>query len=169
MLRSIDRAVVAANRALLMTALAAMSVIVFINVAMRYLTNDSIVWSEEVARYLMVWLTFLGIGLVLRLGGHMAIETLQDALPPAGARATRVVVAILIAGFCLVMVWVGVIYVDRTSVQSTAVTEIPFSYIAAAVPLGFALTLWHLAAFAAGYIAERRFEGSGELDSAGSI
>ncbi len=169
MLRSIDRAVVAANRIVLMIALAAMSVIVFINVALRYLTNDSILWSEEVARYLMVWLTFLGIGLVLRLGGHMAVDSLQEALPQAAARAMRLAVVALLAAFCLFMIWVGIDYVDRTAVQSTPVTEIPFSYIAASIPLGFSLMLWHLFAMAAGYVATRSFEGTGELDQAGSI
>jgi len=123
MLRSIDRAVVAIHRLVLMVALAAMCVIVVVNVALRYLTNDSIVWSEEVARYLMIWLTFLGIGLVLRLGGHMAVDSLQESLPPVGARALRVVVVALLAAFCLFMLWVGADFVDRTSVQQTPVTD----------------------------------------------
>ena len=42
---------------------------VFANVALRFLTDHSILWVEEVSRYLMIWLTFLGAGLVLRYGG----------------------------------------------------------------------------------------------------
>ncbi len=58
-----------------------MSVIIFVNVAMRYLTSNSLEWAEEVSRHMMIWLTFLGAGPVLRYGGHIAVENLQDALP----------------------------------------------------------------------------------------
>ena len=51
---------------------------------MRYLTSDSLEWAEEVSRHMMIWLTFLGAGPVLRYGGHIAVENLQDALPRAG-------------------------------------------------------------------------------------
>ena len=62
-----------ANRWALIVLLAAMSMIIFANISLRYFTNESIEWAEEVARYLMVWLTFLGAGPVLRYGGHIAV------------------------------------------------------------------------------------------------
>jgi TRAP-type C4-dicarboxylate transport system permease small subunit len=56
------------NRWLLILILAVMSVIIFANVSLRYTTSQSIEWAEEVARHLMIWLTFLGCGPVLRYG-----------------------------------------------------------------------------------------------------
>ncbi len=53
-----------------------MSVIVFVNVVMRYLTDSSLPWPEKVSGHMMIWLTFLGGGLVLRSGGHIAIDNL---------------------------------------------------------------------------------------------
>ena len=61
---------VAFNKWLLILILATMSVIIFANVGLRYLTSQSIEWAEEVARHMMIWVTFLGSGLVLRFGGH---------------------------------------------------------------------------------------------------
>jgi len=58
-----ERLFVAANRWLLIVVLAAMVVIVFANVCMRYVFGTSVIWSEEVARHLMIWLTFLGSGM----------------------------------------------------------------------------------------------------------
>ena len=164
-LQRIDRGVVAVNRALLIAALGAMSVVVFINVLGRYLTDYSIPWAEEVARYLMIWMTFLGTGLVLRIGGHVAVDNLQDSLPVPGARAVRAAIVLLVAGFCAVGAWVGVSYVTRTWAQTTAVTEIPFAFVAAAVPTGLALTLWHLAAVARAYVLDRRFDASPDVDA----
>lgn len=164
MLRRIDGFVLQVNRWILIVALAAMSVIVFANVVLRYTTGDSILWSEEVARYLMIWLTYLGIGPVLRLGGHMAIDTLQGALSPGRAQVLRGLIVVLMLGFCIVLVVVGIDFVDRTSIQSTPVTDIPFSFIAAAIPTGFAFTIWHMLAVARGFILNKAFEQSADLD-----
>lgn len=170
-LRTVDHGVLVANRALMILALAAMALIVFANVALRYLTDASIVWSEEVARHLMIWLTFLGIGPVLRLGGHIAIDSLQAALPERPALLLRAVVLGLLAAFCLVVIWYGIDLVRRTWSQTTPVTGIPFSVVSAAVPTGFTLALWHLLAVARGYVRDNTFEMSPDLarEEAGSV
>ena len=100
-----ERDLLAANRWALIVLLAAMTVIIFTNVALRYLTHESIEWAEEVARHLMIWLTFVGAGPVLRHGGHIAIDNLQDALPRAAAVGLRIVVALLLSGLFVFMVW----------------------------------------------------------------
>ncbi|MFD2265058.1 TRAP transporter small permease [Lacibacterium aquatile] len=164
MLRQIDRVILQVNRWVLIVAMAAMSVIVFANVALRYTTGDSILWAEEVARYLMIWLTYLGIGPVMRLGGHMAVDSLQGAIGEPRAKYLRALIVALMAGFCLVLVFVGIDFVERTWVQSTPVTDIPFSFIAAAIPVGFAFTLWHLLAVARGFVVDKSFEQSSDLD-----
>ncbi|MEP9367173.1 TRAP transporter small permease [Xanthobacter sp. VNH20] len=163
-LHRLDRAVLAVNRALMIIALAGMAVLIFANVLLRYLAHDGLVWAEEVSRYLMLWMTFLGIGPVLRLGGHMAVDTLQQKLSPGGARAVRGIIVALLAAFMAYFIYLGVIYAGRTWVQATAITEIPFSFVAGAVPVGFALALWHLCAIACGFIAEGRLETSADLD-----
>ena len=167
----IDRSVLAVNRLLMIVALATMSVIVFASVTIRYLTDYSIPWAEEVARYLMVWLTFLGVGPVLRLGGHVAVDTAQDGLPKNIGRAFRGLIMLLVGGFCAITAWFGIAYVQRTLAQTTAVTEISFAFVSAAVPLGFALAIWHLLAIVRDYVAERRFETSSDLnpDDAGAV
>ena len=95
------------NRWTLIVLLAAMSVIIFVNVVLRYLTNQSLEWAEEVSRHMMIWLTFLGAGPVLRYGGHIAVENLQDAMPKALAIATRAFVAIILFMFFGIMIWYG--------------------------------------------------------------
>lgn len=145
--------------------LALMSIIVFAAVMVRYTSDVSIPWAEEVARYLMIWLTFLGIGPVLRVGGHVAIESLQDALVESSARLLRVLVLSICAGFCVLLSWSGVMLMERTVYQTTAVTEISFAWVSAAVPVGAVLSLWHLAAFAGRYVRRREFDKSSDLNS----
>ena len=108
----------AINRWALILILAIMSVIIFTNVLLRYTTNQSIEWAEEVARHMMIWLTFIGCGPVLRYGGHIAIDNLQDSLPPRAAQVLRALIALLITGFCLFCIWFGLIMVDSKETTS---------------------------------------------------
>src|SRR3546814_2692288 len=62
-------------------------------------TNHSITWSDEVARHLMIWLTFIGAGLTLRHGGLVAIDNVQTAMSPRNARLMRIVVADIMFAF----------------------------------------------------------------------
>lgn len=144
-MKTFDHILVSLNKWIVVLLLAAMSVIVFTNVALRYTTNYSITWAEEVARYLMIWMTFLGAGLVLRFGGHVAITNLHDLLSARGQQLIRLVIAVILFAFFAVMMWVGYEYMSRMGRQMTPATRISFSYIYAAMPIGFALLVLHFA------------------------
>ena len=171
MLDRIERALVTANRWLLIALLLAMACIVFANVLLRYTTGDSIVWAEEVARHMMIWVTFLGAGLVLRFGGHVAIDNLHRAVSGRTARILRAIVVLTIAGFCVFMAYFSVLYAWATRFQTTAATDIPISYIYLAMPVGFVLMLVHLLFIARSYIANGAWAESDEMnaDAAASI
>ena len=64
--------------------LAAMVVLVFTNVVLRYIFNSGIPTSEELSRWLLVWLTFLGAIVALRQHAHLGVDTLVRMLPPKG-------------------------------------------------------------------------------------
>ena len=157
-----------ANRWALIITLAVMAIIIFANVMLRYLTNHSIEWAEEVARHLMIWLTFLGCGPVLRYGGHIAVENFQDALPTKLALALRGLVVLLLIGFFVFMLWWGVDYMNRTQYQLTPATQISFRWIYLGLPVGAALSLVHLALIARPYILRREFASDAHFDATAS-
>ncbi len=161
----LESGLLAANRWALIGLLAAMSVIIFTNVALRYLTNQSIEWAEEVARHMMIWLTFVGAGPVLRYGGHIAIDNLQDAVPQRAAQALRWLVVVLLFVFFVFMVVWGAMYVDRAQYQTTAATQISFGWIYAAMPVGGLLLLAHGVFIVRGYLRERKFAADEHFDA----
>jgi len=167
-LKTFERYFLGANRWALIVLLAAMACLIFVNVALRYLTNQSIEWAEEVSRHLMIWLTFLGAGPVLRYGGHIAIDNLQDALPVRFAIVVRVFVALLLFAFFGLMVWYGWLYMGRTMFQLTAATQIPFAYIYAAMPVGGVLLLVHWALIVRSYVLKREFAADAHFDATAS-
>ena len=164
MLAAFDRRFLAVNRALVIALLAAMAVMVFANVALRFLTDHSILWTEEASRYAMVWLTFIGVGPVLRYGGHIGIDTLERSVP-RHARSIRAGIVVLLSAFFAVMVVVGIRYAILTWAQTTPVLEVPIGAIYLAMPVGFALALVHLAMMARDYVLRREVLGDGEFDA----
>jgi TRAP-type transport system small permease protein len=159
-----DRVLLATNRWLVIGLLAAMAAMVFANVALRFLTDYSILWVEEVSRYTMIWLTFIGAGPVLRYGAHIGIDTLQQGMPRF-APAIRAIVFALLAIFSCAMIVIGVRYANLTWAQTTPVLEIPIGAVYLAMPVGFGLMFIHLAMMARGFVARRELLGDGEFDA----
>jgi TRAP-type transport system small permease protein len=102
----------------------------------RYVLDHAPGWSEELARYLMVWMTMLGSASVLRSGGHISVTTLTDRLPPralAWMLAIRDAALVATSG---VLVWWGILFAEMNSVQESAAMEIPMTLPYAALPVG---------------------------------
>jgi TRAP-type C4-dicarboxylate transport system permease small subunit len=167
-MKTFEKYLMIANRGVLIALLSAMAVIIFSNVILRYSTNQSIEWAEEVARYMMVWLTFLGAGPVLRYGGHIAVENLQDSVPLAWARAIRVFIAVMLTVFFSFIIWYGVIYVDRVQFQMTPTTQVSMSWVYAAMPVGGALLLLHWLLIVRDYVLTRTFASDSHFDATAS-
>ncbi|MGI3169389.1 TRAP transporter small permease [Pseudooceanicola sp. C21-150M6] len=151
----------------LVVMLSAMALIVGYNISLRYLTSHSLPWADEAARYLMIWLTFTGAGLVLRAGGHVAITNLQDALPGRAQKLLRAALVLILLIFFAFMVQVGWQYAQRMQYQVTPALRLPFLYVYAAMPVGFALLILHLLLIAYGFVqagAYKALDGS-DVDS----
>ena len=72
--------------ALIALMLAMMVVLVFGNVVLRYGFNSGITLSEEVSRWLFIWMTFLGAVVALHEHGHLGVDMVVGRLPPAGKK-----------------------------------------------------------------------------------
>ncbi len=80
--------------------LALMVVLVFGNVVLRYAFNSGIAVSEEVSRWLFIWVTFLGAIVALREHGHLGTDMLVSRLPVAGKKACLVIGQLLMLYLC---------------------------------------------------------------------
>jgi TRAP-type C4-dicarboxylate transport system permease small subunit len=99
---------------LIALALAAMVVLVFGNVVLRYGFNSGITLSEEVSRWLFIWGTFLGAVVALREHAHLGMDMVVAKLPPAGKKAC------LAFGHVLMLVIVALLFkgsVDQAKIN----------------------------------------------------
>ena len=87
--------------------LAVMVVLVFGNVVLRYAFNSGLTMSEEVSRWLFVWLTFMGAVVALREHGHLGTDVLVSRLPRLGKK------------ICLVLAQVAMLYVSWLLLQGS--------------------------------------------------
>ncbi len=156
-LARLEWAFVRLNQGLVVALMASMAVLVFVNVVTRYLFNHSIIWVEELTQYEMIWITYLGAGLALREGRHVAVDTLQDLLSPLPRRWLRTLIAAAMALFMAVLVVLGVQIAAFTWQQETPVMNLPTGLPYLAVPVGAAGCLLHLLLFWRRFV-ERRFE-----------
>lgn len=76
----------AATEAFIAFCLAVMVVLVFGNVLLRYGFNSGIMVSEEISRWLFIWITFLGAIVALKERAHLGVDVLVSRLPPAGKK-----------------------------------------------------------------------------------
>jgi len=88
---------------LMVVALAAMVVMVFGNVVLRYGFNSGIALSEELSRWLFVWMTFLGAVVALRRHAHLGTDMLIARLPVAGRKACFAAAHLLMLYACWLM------------------------------------------------------------------
>lgn len=83
--------------------LAAMVVMVFGNVVLRYGFNSGITVSEELSRWLFVWMTFLGALVAVRSRSHLGTDTLVSRLPVAGKKICLGLTQVLMLYLCWLM------------------------------------------------------------------
>jgi TRAP-type C4-dicarboxylate transport system permease small subunit len=96
---------------------ALMVILVFAQVFNRFVTNNTLTWSEELSRYLMIWLTFLGAAIVYREDGHMKVENLVNALKGSANKIVRglsIVAQILFIGL---LIWGAYVVLPVVSIQ----------------------------------------------------
>jgi TRAP-type C4-dicarboxylate transport system permease small subunit len=116
----------------------AISAIIIAGVFYRYVLNDALSWSEEVSKFLMVWLTFTGAPLALRHGGHVAIELLPNALPPRLRQLLLLVTFAIILALMVVFVHQGLVFAWNARMQIAATLGGGFSmiWVFLAIPVG---------------------------------
>jgi len=130
----------------------------FINVVGRYVFSWSLIWSDEVQVFIMIWMTFLGAAIVTWRQAHLRMDVLFEALPiPAKAaiKLAEAVIALIICGF---VTYQGYAYARRMFMlgRESDMAHIPMWIPHSAVAVGFGLITLVLVVIALGKLATWR-------------
>ncbi len=114
---------------------AVITIVVAVGVFWRYVLNDSLSWTEEVARYLLIWLAAVGSMVAMHRRHHVAIDIIPDLFQGLGRRVIRVLIAIVIILTCAVMTYFGWILAWNAWGQTASSFYLPLFFTTAAIPV----------------------------------
>jgi len=118
--------------------MAIMTVLVFFQVVMRYIFANSLSWSEELARFIFLWLSWIGASYAVKERSHFRVEMFADFLKGRHRVYFEYFVLIVWFIFSFLLAWYGtqlLIFLADTD-QRSAAMEIPMSWPYASVPVG---------------------------------
>ncbi|MGM8211912.1 TRAP transporter small permease [Virgibacillus sp. W0430] len=122
------------------------TLLLFVNIILRYFFSAGITWAEELIRYVIIWITFLGSAICFRRGIHVGIDLLMDYLPKSGKKIVQLLIYFISILFMLLLIKYGfelVAFSMNTSQVSPAL-QVPMYWVYLAIPIGAILSLFHL-------------------------
>ncbi len=99
-------------------------------------------WTEEVARFLLIWLTFLGAALAWQQGRHIAVKVLVERLRPGLRRGVQMAALAVVCGFGLALAWLGWSFMDVSAFQRSPSLRLPMAYVYVVIPVAAGLIAW---------------------------
>ncbi len=124
---------------LLILSLIAMLFLVMAQVIMRYVLRSPLRWSEEMARFCFVWMTFLGAGLLAKHSQHMTITFFADRTPPSVQWALAVLNEMLVSLLSVIALVKGTRILQVSWVMLTPALRFPMFFFYVAAPVGLAI------------------------------
>jgi TRAP-type C4-dicarboxylate transport system permease small subunit len=120
-----------------------MTVVVAVQVFFRYVLNQSLFWSEELARYLLVWLSFLGASVAYRRRAHPGIDILYAKMPAALRKMATVAVHLASLALFAVMVVYGWRFAYFVRLQISPALYISKWIIFSIIPISGGILMLH--------------------------
>ena len=112
---------------------------VFYQFFTRYVLSDSAAWTEEIARYLLIIVTFVGAAMAVRRNNHIHVEFVYRYLPAVAGRALSTFVDLVRAAFFGYATWLGFELVPKMHNLKMTVVDVPMSLVYGMVTLGLGL------------------------------
>ena len=145
-----------AAEAVVVVLMAVMVTTVAIQVFFRYVVDDPLSWTEELARYAFVWMTFLGAAVAYRRRAHIVVDAMLHLIPMRARAGLAFAVEGMVTITLLILVRDGLRMVETTSNVRATMLQIPMSYIYAAIPVSAVLMLVYQVERLAGVLRSRR-------------
>jgi len=108
----------------------------FMQVVFRFVIKNPLAWTEELSRYCLIWLTFLGAAYAMSKKAHIMVEFFINLFPPVGRKIIISLAAIINLVFFYILIFYGLQLVQSSMSQLSPVLRIPMGVIYLAIPIG---------------------------------
>lgn len=138
-MRALARCVTSVLEALTLVGMSVVSLTIVVEVILRYGFSSSLIFTEELSRYTMVWVAFLGGVIALRDGAHVATGGIGDRFGPTVGKVASVVADGLALVFLVVLAWASIQTLPNQLDQYTITLNISIFWFYLAIPVGAVL------------------------------
>src|SRR5699024_9713001 len=114
-------------------------VVTIAQVVARFVIGQPLIWSDELARFILIWMVFIGAAIVSYDDKHLSVELFQEKMSPKVKLITSLLMRALILVFLAVTIYSSIDLVKVSHYTKSGALEIPFSYCRVAITLGSAL------------------------------
>ena len=141
MLQKLDKILTTVEEFIMVAGLLSASIVLFVNIVLRYVFLAGLHWAEEFVRFAIMWIVFIGSSAVARRGEHLSVSALVDSVSPKTRKiimALAFLFTILFTGFMAVFGWKLTMTIKQTGQVSPSMM-LPKYLIYISIPLGGAL------------------------------
>ncbi|OQY51763.1 MAG: C4-dicarboxylate ABC transporter permease [Desulfobacteraceae bacterium 4572_89] len=124
-----------------------MTLLVAVQVFCRYVLNQSLFWSEELARFLLVWLTFLGASCAYYRRANPGVDFLYVKMPFLLKKISSIMTHLVSMGLFFVMIVYGYQFAYFVRLQISPALQIPKWIVLSIIPISGAILMFHAATF----------------------
>lgn len=115
----------------------AISLTMGLGVFFRYVLNDSLSWTEEVSRYGLVYVTFIGCSLAVRKRSHIRIDFIDLILPSQASKVLKIINDVICLLFFIFMGYKAYQIIGILHTTKSTALQVPMSYIYTVILIGF--------------------------------
>ncbi len=143
---SLREAVHRVEEGLIAFILAAMTILSFVQVVLRYGFNSGLIWQLEATTYLFAWLVMIGISYCVRVHAHIGVDAAVRLLPPKARRVVGILVLLLALLYAGLMLYGSIAYINRMMIIDVEAEDIPVKtwILSVCLPIGFGLLVIRL-------------------------
>jgi TRAP-type C4-dicarboxylate transport system permease small subunit len=118
--------------------------VMLLQIFFRYVLNSPLVWTEELCRYLFIWICFLGWTIALRRKSHIRISFFLERLPRSLQRSITLVFHVLILVFLFQLMRYGIAMTARSFTVPTITLFFSWAYVYVAAPISAAIMILYV-------------------------
>jgi TRAP-type C4-dicarboxylate transport system permease small subunit len=115
-------------------------IITFFQVVNRSLFHLPVEWTEEMARFISVWMSLMGTALCLKEGSHIEVDIVYSLMGKRVQKILSSIIAIVCLFFCFIVIWQGTIILDVIKFQKAPASGINMVLVYAAGPVCMLIT-----------------------------
>jgi len=120
-----------------------MTLVILLQVIARFVFNSPFTWTEELARYLFVYITFLGAGLLVYQRSHLFVEIVFNLFPSTVKKVVQMIIDLIVAGFSAYVIRSAVSLMGTSATHKSTGMGLPMSFVSLSVLIGAVLMLFY--------------------------